>query len=219
MPPSWHPVPASTPRLRCRRAILHRHDDCAASIRKFGPEIKNRCTKEGVNEEKHASIRKFGLEIKNRCRQKDVSGEKLASIRKSGLEIKNRCTKQPIFSTHHQHIPRHAFHHALKHASCLGCCMERARAGLTVAAKAGADAPGGGISLCFCRRGCAAPAQKAATLNGQSRKRQQPAMLNARPQRPSAGAASRLFLGIDQIGTAKSLEGLDIRLPAGLDIR
>ena len=41
----------------------------------------------------------------------------------------------------------------------------RARAGLTVAAKAGADAPGGGISLCFCRRGCAAPALKAATLN------------------------------------------------------
>ena len=37
--------------------------------------------------------------------------------------------------------------------------------GLTVAAKAGADAPGGGISLCCCRRGCAAPAQKAATLN------------------------------------------------------
>ena len=31
--------------------------------------------------------------------------------------------------------------------------------GSTVAAKAGADAPGGGISLCFCRRGCAAPAQ------------------------------------------------------------
>ena len=33
-------------------------------------------------------------------------------------------------------------------------------AGSTVATKAGADAPGGGISLCFCRRGCAAPAQK-----------------------------------------------------------
>ena len=47
----------------------------------------------------------------------------------------------------------------------LDVCMGRARAGLTVAAKAGADAPGGGISLCFCRRGCAAPAQKAATLN------------------------------------------------------
>ena len=32
-------------------------------------------------------------------------------------------------------------------------------AGLTVAAKAGADAPGGGIFLCICRRGCAAPAK------------------------------------------------------------
>ena len=42
-------------------------------------------------------------------------------------------------------------------------------AGSTVAAKAGADAPGGGISLCFCRRGCAAPAFKAATLNGPRR--------------------------------------------------
>ena len=37
--------------------------------------------------------------------------------------------------------------------------------GSTVAAKAGADAPGGGISLCFCRRGRATTAQKAATLN------------------------------------------------------
>ena len=39
-------------------------------------------------------------------------------------------------------------------------------AGSTVAAKAGTDAPGGGISLCFCRLGCAAPAFKAATLTG-----------------------------------------------------
>ena len=78
---------------RCRRAILYRHDDCAASIRKSGPEIKNRCTQEGVNGEKLASIPKFGLEIKNRCTQKDVFGEKLTSILKSGLEIKNRCTQ------------------------------------------------------------------------------------------------------------------------------
>ncbi|MGM9744088.1 MAG: hypothetical protein ACI3Y3_02670, partial [Candidatus Cryptobacteroides sp.] len=46
-----------------------------ASIRKFGPEIKNRCTKEGVNE------------------------ENLASIPKSEPEIKNRCTQQATFST------------------------------------------------------------------------------------------------------------------------
>ena len=115
-------LPASTRRC-CTRAILHRHDDCAASIRKFGLEIKNRCTQEGLNGEKLASIPKFGLEIKNRCTKKAVSeenlasipksgpeiknrcmkegvnGEKLASIPKSGLEIKNRCTKQPIFST------------------------------------------------------------------------------------------------------------------------
>ena len=76
MPPSWHPVPACSQRLCCRRAIHRCSNDGAASIRKSGLEIKNRCTKEGVNR------------------------EKLASIRKSGPEIKNRCTKQPIFSTH-----------------------------------------------------------------------------------------------------------------------
>ena len=46
-------------------------------------------------------------------------------------------------------------------------------AGSAVAAKAGADAPGGGISLCFCRRGCAAPAQKDATLNDYRRSNRQ----------------------------------------------
>ena len=44
--------------------------------------------------EKLASIRKFGLEIKNQCTKEGGIGEKLASIRKSGLEIKNRCTKE-----------------------------------------------------------------------------------------------------------------------------
>ena len=36
---------------RSRRAILHRHYNYAASIRKFGPEIKNHCTQERVNGE------------------------------------------------------------------------------------------------------------------------------------------------------------------------
>ena len=63
-----------------------------ASIRKSGPEIKNRCPKEGVNREILASIRKSGPEIKNRCTQGAVNREDLASIPKSGLEIKNRCT-------------------------------------------------------------------------------------------------------------------------------
>ena len=147
---------------RCMRAILYRQNDCAASIRKSGPEIKNRCTKEGLNREKLASILKSGPEIKNRCTQEGVNREKLASIRKSkpeiknrcsprvksreklaairksGLEIKNRCRKQPIFSTHPQHIPQHipstspapppaSVHHALKTRLALDVCMGRAR--------------------------------------------------------------------------------------------
>ena len=52
---------------RSRRAIFYRHDDCAASIPKSGPEIKNHCTKEGVNGEKLALIPKFDPEIKNHC--------------------------------------------------------------------------------------------------------------------------------------------------------
>ena len=85
----------------CRswRAILHRHDDYAAAIRKSGPEIKNRCMQVAVNRENLASIRKFGPEIKNRCTKEGVNEEKLASILKSGHEIKNQCTQQATFST------------------------------------------------------------------------------------------------------------------------
>ena len=106
MPPSWHPVPACTPPLCSKRAVLYRHDDCAASIPKSGPEIKNRCTQEGVNGEILASIPKSEPEIKNRCTQKDVSGEKLAAIRKSGPEIKNRCTKEGVNRQNHALIPK-----------------------------------------------------------------------------------------------------------------
>ena len=96
MPPSWHPAPACAPRLRCRRAILSCSSDCAASIPKFGPEIKNRCSLWAVLEGFLASIPKFGLEIKNRCTQKVVFGEILASIRKFGPEVKNRCTEESL---------------------------------------------------------------------------------------------------------------------------
>ena len=96
MPPSWHPVPASTPRLRCRRAILHRHDDCAASIRKSGPEIKNQCRNKAVSEGFLTLIPKSGLEFKDRCTKKAVSEENLAAIPKSGPEIKNRCSSLAV---------------------------------------------------------------------------------------------------------------------------
>ena len=67
---------------RSRRAILYRHDDCAASIRKSGIEIKNRCTQEGVNGEKHASIPKSGPEIKNHCSRGAILEGFLAAIPK-----------------------------------------------------------------------------------------------------------------------------------------
>ncbi|MDD6508194.1 MAG: hypothetical protein PUF43_01870, partial [Bacteroidales bacterium] len=45
------------------------------------------------------SIPKSEPEIKNRCTQEGINRQNLASIPKSGLEIKNRCMQQAIFST------------------------------------------------------------------------------------------------------------------------
>ena len=81
---------------RSRRAIHRCSNDGAASIPKSGPEIKNRCTLEGVNGENLASIRKSGPEIKNRCTQEGLNRENLASIRKSEPKIKNRCTQEGL---------------------------------------------------------------------------------------------------------------------------
>ncbi len=137
---------------RCTQEGLNREK--LASIRKSKPEIKNRCTQEGVNGENRASIPKSGPEIKNRCTQQGINGENLASIPKSGLEIKNRCTQQDI------------------NGEILASILKSASRGFDSGGRAGADTPGGGISLCFCRRGCAAPAQKAATLNDHCRRGQ-----------------------------------------------
>ena len=76
--------------------IPHCSRDGAASILKFGVEIKNRCRLWIVSGEILVSILKFGPEIKNHCTQKVVFGEILTSILKSGPEIKNRCTQQGI---------------------------------------------------------------------------------------------------------------------------
>ena len=172
MPPSWYQSPPASSMPVAGETIPRQNP---AVIRKSGLEIKNQCTKEGVNGEKLASIPKSGPEIKNQCTKEGVNGEKHTSIPKSGPEIKNRCTKQPIFSTRpqqiHQPIPPARVHHALTTRLALDVLHgDGLDAGSAVAAKAGADAPGGGISLCFCRRGCAAPAKKAATLNGLFRK-------------------------------------------------
>ena len=197
----------SLPLRHCRPAIPHCSSDDAASIRKSEPEIKNRCTLEGINRQNPALIRKSGHEIKNQCTKEGVNRQNLASIPKFGPEIKNQCSRGvvavcrrnhsplplrklesdaalvaatttaggPFFSAakkirirrgdslqkaaHPQHISQHAFHHALPTRLALDVLQgDGHEAGSTVAAKADADAPGGGISLCFCRRGCAAPA-------------------------------------------------------------
>ena len=85
MPPSWHPAPACTPRLRCRRAILSCCIKVAASILKSEPEIKNRCSLWDGSGENHAVIPKSGLEIKNRC-----IGGVVAFCRRNGSSLPQR---------------------------------------------------------------------------------------------------------------------------------
>ena len=77
---------------RSRRAIHRCSNDGAASIRKSGPEIKNRCTQGAVNRENLASIRKSGPEIRNRCSNKAFSGHSLQRFPNSPPKIKNHCT-------------------------------------------------------------------------------------------------------------------------------
>ena len=125
-----------------------------AVIPKSEPEIKNRCTQKVVFGKILASIPKSSLEIKNRCNLWAVLEGFLASIPKSGLEIKNRRSQEGLNREIFASIPKSASR------------------GFDSGGRAGADAPGGGISLCFCRRGCAAPAQKAATLNDHCRRGQ-----------------------------------------------
>ena len=96
MPPSWHPVPACTPRLRCRRAVFSCSSEGAAAIPKSGPEIKNHCSLWVILEGFLAAIPKSGSEIKNHCSLWDGSGENHAVIPKSGPEIKNHCTLEGV---------------------------------------------------------------------------------------------------------------------------
>ena len=117
----------------------------------------------------HSSLRLQRIEsdAEHRCRNNCCrrNHSPLASIRKSGLEIKNRCRKLHVFRPSPAPTPARV-HHALTTRLALDVLHgDGLDAGSAVAAKAGADAPGGGISLCFCRRGCAAPAKQAATLN------------------------------------------------------
>ena len=67
-------------------------DLMAASIRKSGPEIENRCTKVSEMTGCAAVIANSGPEIKNRCTEVPEMIGCAASIRKFGLEIENLCS-------------------------------------------------------------------------------------------------------------------------------
>ena len=67
-------------------------DLLAASIRKSGLEIGNRCRDCPCFGLFAASIRKFGLEIKNRCTISPKNGPAAAAIANSGPEIGNHCS-------------------------------------------------------------------------------------------------------------------------------
>ena len=47
------------------------------------------------------------------ARKRANPGHSLQRLPNLPPEIMNRCTKQPFFRAHPQHIPQHAFHHAL----------------------------------------------------------------------------------------------------------
>ena len=94
MPPSWHPVPACTPRLYCRRAVLLCRNDGAASILDFRPRLGNRCSQEVKTGAIRASILDFKPRLANRCSQKVKTGANRASILDFKPRLANRCSQE-----------------------------------------------------------------------------------------------------------------------------
>ena len=101
-PASMQTVYGETHRQRVMERVLKMCcTDCpcfdlmAASIRKSGPEIENRCTKVSEMTGCAAVIANSGPEIKNRCTEVPEMIGYAAVIANSGPEIKNRCTEVP----------------------------------------------------------------------------------------------------------------------------
>ena len=123
----------------------------------------------------------------------------MALHRFPSLALKSRIDAGSSPSPAHPPAPTPArVHHALTTRLALDVLHgDGLDAGSAVAAKAGADAPGGGISLCFCRRGCAAPANRPpcstdSLANDNSRHAQRPSPQHPpkKPPRSTALAAA-----------------------------
>ena len=101
-PLRWRDIPRISPgAASIRKSGLEIENRCtvcpcfdllAASIRKSGPEIKNRCTKVPETSLLAAAIAKSGPEIRNRCTKVHGMNHIVAAIAKSGPEIKNHCS-------------------------------------------------------------------------------------------------------------------------------
>ena len=96
MPPSWHPVPACTPRLCCRRAILRCRNEGAAAIPDFKLRLGNRCSQEVKSGAIRASILDFRPRLANRCSQKVKTGANRASILDFKPRLGNRCNNASL---------------------------------------------------------------------------------------------------------------------------
>ena len=80
---------------RSWRAILHRHDDYAASIRKSGPEIRNQCTQEGLNGKNLHRFASSGLKSRIDARKRVLTGKSLHRFPSSGLKSRIDARKWP----------------------------------------------------------------------------------------------------------------------------
>ena len=97
MPPSWHPVPACTPRLRCRRAILSCSIKVAASIPKSWPEIKNRCSyKNRRRNYSSLQLRKLESDAEDRCRYESSRRNHSSLQRRNLNRTRNSLQQSPL---------------------------------------------------------------------------------------------------------------------------
>ena len=80
---------------RCRRAILHRHDDYAASIRKSGPEIRNQCTQEGLNGKNLHRFASSGLKSRIDARKRVLTRKSLHRFSSLGTKSRINARSRP----------------------------------------------------------------------------------------------------------------------------
>ena len=107
----------------CRRAVLSCSSDDAASIPKFDPEIKNRCSRGvvAVCRRNHSPLplRKLESDADLVAATTTAGGPFFSAAKKIRIRRGDSLQK----AAHPQTIPQHAFHHALPTRLALDVCM------------------------------------------------------------------------------------------------